>query len=75
MQMAHDGQEGHLSSALRRVDLMVGLFYNWLNVSPSDNSRFMKLANFKYTPFKKSLRNSIEYFSANYDDSTKIKLV
>ena len=41
----------------------------------SDNSRFMKLANFKYTPFKEGLKNSIEYFSANYDDPTKIKLV
>jgi transketolase len=36
VQMAYDGHEGHLSSALSCVDLMVGLFYNWLNVSPHE---------------------------------------
>ena len=41
----------------------------------SDNSKFLAISNFKYTPFEEGLKNSIEYFSANYDDPAKIKLV
>jgi len=36
VQMAHDGPEGHLASALSCVDVMVGLFYGWLDISPDD---------------------------------------
>lgn len=36
VQMAHDGGQGHLSSSLTYVDVLVALYYNWLNVS-SDN--------------------------------------
>jgi len=41
----------------------------------SDNSRFINISNFEYTPFREGLKNSIEYFSANYNDPSKIKLV
>ncbi|KPK85870.1 MAG: hypothetical protein AMJ94_18565, partial [Deltaproteobacteria bacterium SM23_61] len=34
--MAHDGKEGHLSSALSCVDILVALYYCWLNVSPEE---------------------------------------
>ena len=34
VQMAHDGKEGHLGSALSCVDLLVVLYNRWLNVSP-----------------------------------------
>lgn len=34
LQMAHDGREGHLSSALSTVDLLVALYYSWLRVFP-----------------------------------------
>ena len=36
VQMAYDGPEGHLASALSCVDLMIGLFYGWLKVYPED---------------------------------------
>jgi len=36
VQMSHDGKQGHLSSALSCVDLMIGLFYNWLKLSPNE---------------------------------------
>jgi transketolase len=36
VRMSHDGKEGHLSSALSCVDLIVGLYYHWLCVSPGD---------------------------------------
>lgn len=36
--MAHDGREGHLSSALSCVDILVALYNRWLRVSP-DNPR------------------------------------
>lgn len=36
IQMAHDGKEGHLSSALSCVDILVALYYCWLNVSPEE---------------------------------------
>lgn len=38
VQMSHDGKEGHLSSALSSVDLIVGLYYHWLRL-PSDPSQ------------------------------------
>lgn len=34
VQMAHDGREGHLSSSLSYVDVLVALYYQWLRVSP-----------------------------------------
>lgn len=34
--MAHDGKEGHLSSALSCVDLLVALYHHWLNVFPDN---------------------------------------
>ncbi|MQF95147.1 MAG: NAD-dependent epimerase/dehydratase family protein [SAR202 cluster bacterium] len=40
----------------------------------SDNSKFMNLSNFKYTPFREGLENSIKYFMESYGDPTKIKL-
>ncbi len=36
VQMAHDGKEGHLSSALSCMDIMVGLYFHWLKVYPQD---------------------------------------
>ena len=45
VQMAFDGREGHLSSALSCTDLLVALYNGWLNVSPDapkapDRDRF-----------------------------------
>lgn len=34
LQMAHDGREGHLSSALSCAEVLVVLYYHWLRVSP-----------------------------------------
>ena len=34
IQMAYDGKEGHLSSALSYTDVLVALYCNWLNVFP-----------------------------------------
>ena len=36
VQMAHDGRQGHLSSALSCISLLVALYYHWLRVSPDD---------------------------------------
>lgn len=36
VQMAHDGKEGHLSSVLSCVDILVALYFGWLNVSAED---------------------------------------
>ena len=36
VQMAFDGHEGHLSSALSCIDLLVALYSGWLCVSPED---------------------------------------
>ena len=36
VQMAHDSSQGHLSSSLTYVDVLVALYYSWLNVSPDD---------------------------------------
>ncbi len=34
VQMAHDGREGHLNGALSCMDLLVALFYGWLEIYP-----------------------------------------
>jgi len=34
VQMAHDGREGHLSSSMSCVDVLVALYYRWLRISP-----------------------------------------
>lgn len=34
VQMAHDARQGHLGSAMSCVELIVGLFYHWLRMSP-----------------------------------------
>ena len=42
VQMAHDGREGHLSSSLSCVEVLVALYYSWLRISPDrlqDKSR------------------------------------
>lgn len=39
VQMAHDGREGHLGSALSCVDIVVALYYGWLRVSPLEPKR------------------------------------
>ena len=36
VQMAFDGKEGHLSSALSMVDILIALFHGWLKVFPED---------------------------------------
>ena len=36
VQMAHDGREGHLGSALSCIDILVALFHTWLDLSPED---------------------------------------
>jgi transketolase len=36
IQMAHDSREGHLKSALSCLDILVALYYTWLNVDPED---------------------------------------
>lgn len=36
IQLAHNGGEGHLSSALSCIDILVALYYCWLNVYPHD---------------------------------------
>ena len=46
IQMAYDGQEGHLSSSLSYVDVLVALYYTFLKVDPacpknSDRDRFI----------------------------------
>src|SRR3989339_2060111 len=46
LQMAYDGKEGHLSSSLSYVDVLVALYYSFLNVDPQnpkahDRDRFI----------------------------------
>ena len=46
LQMAHDSGEGHLSSALSYVDVLVALYYTWMDISVShpkkpDRDRFI----------------------------------
>ena len=38
VRMAHDGHEGHLSSALSCIDLLVALYSGWLRYDPSDHA-------------------------------------
>ena len=40
----------------------------------TDNSKFTKISNFKYTPFKEGLENTIKWFHENYKDKTKIRI-
>ncbi|KAF0219364.1 MAG: hypothetical protein FD174_2063 [Geobacteraceae bacterium] len=39
VQLAHDGREGHLNGALSCIDILIALYYHWLNVSPDDTKR------------------------------------
>ena len=39
IKMAHDAKEGHLNGALSCVEVLVGLYYRWLNVTPEDSKR------------------------------------
>ncbi|MEW5817605.1 MAG: transketolase, partial [Spirochaetota bacterium] len=36
VQIAHDGKEGHVKGALSAIDILVALYYYWLNVSPDE---------------------------------------
>lgn len=36
VQLAHDGKEGHLNGALSCVDILIALYYFWLDISPDD---------------------------------------
>lgn len=40
----------------------------------TDNSKFVKLSNFKYTPFKDGLEYTIRYFGKYYPDKEKLRL-
>lgn len=40
----------------------------------TDNSRFVNLSGFKYTPFRIGLENTIRWFCQNYDQPDKIRL-
>lgn len=40
----------------------------------TDNSRFVSLSRFEYTPFRVGLERSIHWFMENYRDSSKVKL-
>jgi GDP-L-fucose synthase len=40
----------------------------------SDNSRFVSLSNFEYTPFRVGLENMIRWFCANYDKPGHVRL-
>jgi transketolase len=35
VQMAYDARQGHLNGAMSSVDILVALYYRWLNVSPT----------------------------------------
>jgi transketolase len=39
IKMAHDGKEGHLNGALSCVELLVSLYYCWLDIIPEDPKR------------------------------------
>ncbi len=39
-----------------------------------DNSKFTKLSNFKYVPIRETIKNTIEYFIANYPNPEKLRL-
>jgi transketolase len=36
VQMAHDGREGHLNGALSSVEILLALYYTWLNVDTAN---------------------------------------
>ena len=36
VQLAHDGREGHLNGALSSVDLLIALYYSWMNIDCVD---------------------------------------
>jgi transketolase len=36
VQLAHDGKEGHLNGALSCVEILIALYYFWLDISPDD---------------------------------------
>ncbi len=40
----------------------------------SDNSRFLKLSGFKYTPFREGLERSVRWFVEHYADPSKVRL-
>lgn len=40
----------------------------------TDNSKFLKISNFKYTPFRIGLEKTIEWFCKNYPNSEKLRL-
>ncbi len=40
----------------------------------TDNSKFLKISNFKYTAFREGLKNTVKWFCENYSDKTKIRL-
>lgn len=46
VQMAHDGKVGHLNGALSCIDILIALYFRWLNVDPAqpknpDRDRFI----------------------------------
>ncbi len=40
----------------------------------TDNSKFVRLSNFQFTPFKVGLENTIKWFCDHYGDKTKLRL-
>lgn len=39
-----------------------------------DNSKFLNLSNFKYTPTRETIKRTVEYFVAHYPDPQKLRL-
>jgi transketolase len=39
VQISHDGKEGHLKGALSIIDILIALYYYWLNASPDEPKR------------------------------------
>ena len=40
----------------------------------TDNSRFVALSSFSYTPIREALNKTVEYFVAHYPDTSKLRL-
>lgn len=40
----------------------------------TDNSKFIRISDFKYTLFKEGLNNTVKWFCENYDNPSKIRL-
>jgi GDP-L-fucose synthase len=40
----------------------------------TDNSRFVNLSHFTYTPIRETIKNTVDYFVANYPDPEKLRL-